>query len=319
MKAIGVALSIVTPCLNEEKVIPEFLARAKGSAQKITEHWEIILVDDGSQDGTWEVIRAEHWKDKRCKGVRLSKNHGHQAALTAGLKASVGERVLVMDSDLQDPPELVIDMDRLMTKTKADVVHAVRRKREGETWFKLMTAAGFYWLLGFLSDLRIPKNSGDFKLMSRRVVDAINRMPEGHRYLRGMIYSVGFRQVTLEYERKPRAMGRTKFGLLRMLRFALDGITSFSMKPLRLATLVGFLTGMVGLAWAIAVVVWSLQPGRSLSSLTVLIPIFLFFNGLQLSVVGIVGEYVGRIFEQVKGRPLFVVDECIGINSERNA
>ena len=149
--------------------------------------------------------------------------------------------------------------------------------------------------------------------MSRRVVTAINRMPEGHRYLRGMIYAVGFRQVSLEYERKPRAKGTTKFGFFRMLRFALDGITSLSMKPLRLATLVGFLTGISGLIWATCSVAWSIPPGRSFSTLSVLIPFFLFFSGLQLTVVGIVGEYVGRIFEQVKGRPLFFIDERIGI------
>lgn len=306
-------ISIVAPCLNEEKIVPEFLERSQEVLGKMTDQWEIILVDDGSRDGTWEAICEGHQKDKRCKGVRLSKNHGHQTALTAGLMASSGDRVLVIDSDLQDPPELILEMNRMMTASKADVVHAVRRKREGETWFKLWTAAGFYWLLGFLSDLRIPKNSGDFKLMSRRVVTAINRMPEGHRYLRGMIYAVGFRQVSLEYERKPRAKGTTKFGFFRMLRFALDGITSFSMKPLRLATLVGFLTGISGLIWATCSVAWSIPPGRSFSTLSVLIPFFLFFSGLQLTVVGIVGEYVGRIFEQVKGRPLFFIDERIGI------
>jgi len=312
-------ISIVAPCLNEEDIVPEFLARCKKAVEKITDRWEIILVDDGSRDRTWEAICEGYQHDKRCKGVRLSKNHGHQTALTAGLKSSSGDRVLVIDSDLQDPPELVVEMDRLMTETKADVVHAVRRKREGETWFKLLTAAGFYWLLGFLSDLRIPKNSGDFKLMSRRVIDAINRMPEGHRYLRGMVYAVGFLQVTLEYERKPRARGKTKFSFFRMLRFALDGITSFSMKPLRLATLGGFSIGILGLVWAIVGVVWSFQPGRSFSSLSVLIPFFLFFSGLQLTVVGIVGEYVGRIFEQVKGRPLFFIDERVGIETQMSA
>jgi dolichol-phosphate mannosyltransferase len=189
----------------------------------------------------------------------------------------------------------------------------VRKTREGETWFKLFTAASFYWLLGFLSDLRIPKNSGDFKLISRRVVDVINRMPEGHRYLRGMIYSVGFQQVTLEYERKPRAKGKSNFGLFRMLRFALDGITSFSMKPLRMATLVGFFSGILGLVWATSSVIWSSSQGQSLSSLSIFVPLFLFFSGLQLTVAGIMGEYVGRIFEQVKQRPLFIIDECVGI------
>ena len=309
-----IELSIIAPCLNEEKLVSEFLFRAKAAAEKVTDRWEIIMVDDGSADSTWHAIRELHLQDKRIKGLRLSKNHGHQTALTAGLKASVGARVLVIDSDLQDPPELMVEMNRLMNESRADVVHAVRKTREGETWFKLFTAASFYWLLGFLSDLRIPKNSGDFKLISRRVVDVINQMPESHRYLRGMIYSVGFKQVTLEYERKPRAKGKSKFGLFRMLRFALDGITSFSMKPLRLATLVGFFTGISGLVWATSSLIWSSSKGQSFSSLSIFVPLFLFFSGLQLTVAGIMGEYVGRIFEQVKKRPLYIVDEQVGVD-----
>ena len=311
---LKIDLSIIAPCLNEEKLVTEFLCRAKAAADKFTDRWEIIVVDDGSSDNTWDTIQEQHRQDGRIKGVRLSKNHGHQTALTAGLKASGGARVLVIDSDLQDPPELMLEMNRLMTETRAEVVHAVRKTREGETWFKLFTAASFYWLLGFLSDLRIPKNSGDFKLISRRVVDAINQMPESHRYLRGMIYSVGFKQVTLEYERKPRAKGKSKFGLFRMLRFALDGITSFSMKPLRLATLVGFFTGISGLFWATSSLIWSSSQGQSFSSLSIFVPLFLFFSGLQLTVAGIMGEYVGRIFEQVKKRPLYIVDEQVGVD-----
>ncbi|MFA9196275.1 MAG: glycosyltransferase family 2 protein [Aliarcobacter sp.] len=310
---VEIELSIIAPCLNEEKLVSEFLFRAKDSAEKVTDRWEIIMVDDGSSDSTWDAIREHHRKNGRIKGLRLSKNHGHQTALTAGLKASTGARVLVIDSDLQDPPELLVEMNRLMNESGADVVHAVRKTREGETWFKLLTAAGFYWFLGFLSDLRIPKNSGDFKLISRRVVDVINQMPEGHRYLRGMIYSVGFRQVTLEYERKPRAKGKSKFGLFRMVRFALDGITSFSMKPLRLATLVGFISGILGLFWAIWSVISSCLLGQPFSSISIFLPLFLFFSGLQLTVAGIMGEYVGRIFEQVKNRPLYIIDEQVGV------
>lgn len=314
--ALGMSeLSIVSPCLNEQDIIPLFLSRAQSAAEKVTADWEIILVDDGSKDGTWEAIRKFHQQDSRIKGLRLSKNHGHQAALTAGLQASTGSRVLVIDSDLQDPPELVLEMDRLMDDQKADVVHAVRKKREGETWFKLFTASAFYWLLGFLSDMQIPKNSGDFKLMTRRVVDAINRMPEGHRYLRGMIWSVGFRQVTIEYARKPRAKGKTKFGFFRMARFALDGITSFSMKPLRFATLAGFITGLAGLGWAIFLAVGAMRIGTAITSLSLVVPLFLFFSGLQLTVAGIMGEYVGRIFEQVKKRPLYNLAETTGLGS----
>jgi len=284
------------------------------AAEKITSEWEIILVDDGSKDGTWPVIKKFYQEDPRIKGLRLSKNHGHQAALTAGLQASSGNRVLVIDSDLQDPPELLLEMNRFMNDEMADVVHAVRANREGETWFKLLTASCFYWILGFLSDLRIPKNSGDFKLISRRVVDAINCMPEGHRYLRGMIWSVGYRQITLEYVRKPRPKGKTKFGIFRMVRFALDGITSFSMKPLRFATLAGFITGIVGLGWALFIGLDTVRQGVELNHLSVIIPLFLFFSGLQLTVAGIMGEYVGRIFEQVKGRPLYHIAETAGLN-----
>jgi len=319
MRTVGTDLSIVAPCLNEEKLVPEFLSRANAVAEKVTDRWEIIMVDDGSTDSTWDAIREHHRKNGRIKGLRLSKNHGHQTALTAGLKASTGSRVLVIDSDLQDPPELVVEMNRLMTETGADVVHAVRKTREGETWFKLLSAAGFYWLLGFLSDLRIPKNSGDFKLMSRRVVNAINQMPEGHRYLRGMIYSVGFQQVTLEYERKSRAKGKSKFGLFRMVRFALDGITSFSMKPLRMATLVGFFTGISGLLWALWSMISSFRLSQPFSSISIFLPLFLFFSGLQLTVAGIMGEYVGRIFEQVKNRPLYIIDEQVGVVPDTSA
>ena len=313
-----VDLSIVSPCLNEEAVVPEFISRAKSAAGKITPHWEVILVDDGSKDGTWHTICKFHREDPRIKGLRLSKNHGHQAALTAGLRASSGSRVLVIDSDLQDPPELVLEMNQMMNDQKADVVHGVRKKREGETWFKLLTASCFYWILGFLSDLRIPKNSGDFKLMSRRVVDAINRMPEGHRYLRGMIWSVGYRQVTLDYQRKSRPKGKTKFGILRMVRFALDGITSFSMKPLRFATLAGFFSGMVGLAWAVWEIADALRFPGGRGEVSFLIPLFLFFTGLQLTVIGIMGEYIGRIFEQVKGRPLYNLAETAGLDDRES-
>jgi len=319
MRTAGIDLSIIVPCLNEEELVPEFLSRANAVAEKVTDRWEIIMVDDGSTDSTWGAILEHHRNNGRIKGLRLSKNHGHQTALTAGLQASSGARVLIIDSDLQDPPELILEMNRLMTETRADVVHAVRRTREGETWFKLFTASVFYWLLGFLSDLRIPKNSGDFKLISRRVVDAINRMPEGHRYLRGMIYSVGFRQVTIDYERNPRAKGKSKFGLFRMVRFALDGITSFSMKPLRMATLVGFFTGILGLFWAVWSVVWSGRLEQPFSSFSIFVPLFLFFSGLQLTVAGIMGEYVGRIFEQVKKRPLYIVDEQVGVDTNTDA
>jgi len=311
-------LSIVSPCLNEEEIVPEFISRVKSVADRITPNWEVILVDDGSKDGTWTAICKSHRQDPRIKGLRLSKNHGHQTALTAGLRASSGNRVLVIDSDLQDPPELVLAMNHVMSEQKADVVHAVRKRREGETWFKLFSASAFYWLLGFLSDLRIPKNSGDFKLISRNVVDAVNRMPEGHRYLRGMIWSVGFRQITLEYERKPRPKGETKFGLLRMMRFALDGITSFSMKPLRFATLAGFVTGIVGLSWAVFSGLDVMRRGVEPTGLSVAVPLFLFFSGLQLTVAGIMGEYVGRIFEQVKGRPLYNLAETMGFGDAKD-
>lgn len=315
----SILLSVVTPCLNEEHTVEDFLARATKAAEKITSRWEVIIVDDGSGDATWRKICLAHKSEPRIKGLKLSKNHGHQTALTAGLHACSGLRVLMIDSDLQDPPELVGPMNQVMSDQQADVVHAVRKSRKGETWFKLLTASAYYWLLSFMSGMRIPKNSGDFKLLSRRVVDAINRMPEGHRYLRGMVWDVGFKQVLLEYERKPRFKGKTKFGLFRMMRFALDGITSFSMKPLRFATGAGLLTGIAGLSWAMFSSLDAMRRGAELKNLSLLVPLFLFFSGLQLAVAGIMGEYVGRIFEQVKRRPLFNIADSVGLDENIRA
>lgn len=303
------ALSVVAPCFNEAACLDEFHRRAAAAAAATAgEAHEIILVDDGSRDGTWAAMRRLAESDPHVVAVRLMRNHGHQIAASAGLALARGERVLLIDADLQDPPEILPEMDRLMTDADADVVFGRRTVRHGETAFKRWSAAGFYLLLSRLSGVEIPRNVGDFRLMRRRVVEALNAMPERRRFLRGMVSWVGGRQVAFPYARAERHAGRSNYPLARMIRLAVDALISFSTVPLRLAAMLGF--GSIGVALllgAFSVEAWI--AGRTVAGWASVMTAIVFFSAMQLLVLSVLGSYLGRLSEESKGRPLFLVDQ----------
>ena len=298
-------ISIVVPCFNEEEILPQALNRLHAAGQATGRSYEILLVDDGSTDRTWEIIAAQAQHDARVRGVRLSRNFGHQMALTAGLERARGSDVLVIDADLQDPPELLGVM--LAKRAEGfDVVYGQRRSRAGETWFKLVTAKLFYRLIGYLAEVSIPPDTGDFRLMSRRAVDAFLLLPETSRFIRGMVAWIGYAQVAVPYDRQARTAGKTKYSLGRMLRFSADAVTGFSIKPLRAASLAS--AGLLGAAFLItlwALITW-LGHG-TVRGWTSLIVTILLVGGVQTLILGIIGEYIGRLFLEVKRRPLYLI------------
>ena len=312
-------LSVVIACYNEEAVIDQMYRRMSTAARQTAgDRFEIIFVNDGSTDTTWQRMVALSVADPRVVIIALSRNFGHQVALSAGLAHSRGERVLLIDADLQDPPEALPDMFRLMDTEHADVVYGQRVERAGETWFKRLTASLFYRLLSAMTDVDIPLDTGDFRLMNRKVVDALNAMPEQHRFLRGMSMWVGFRQLPLPYRRDARAAGTTKYPFGKMLRFAIDAITSFSMRPLRLAFSAAFaMTIFAALAFGYVVYSWLME--RTVRGWASILALFLIFGSAQLVVMGIIGEYVGRIYMQSKQRPLFIVSEIRRSDGARDA
>ncbi len=304
-------LSIVAPCLNEAAVLPAFHRRAAAAARDaVGEAFEIVLINDGSRDGTWQVMQDLTAVDPHVIGVNLSRNHGHQLALTAGLSLCRGRRVLIIDADLQDPPELLAQMMARMD-AGADVVFGQRRARAGETAFKTGTAALFYRVLRRLVDVEIPADTGDFRLISRRALDVLNAMPEQFRFIRGMVSWIGLRQEALLYDRARRAAGETKYPLWKMLRFAIDAITSFSIVPLRLAAALGILLGL-GSGSLMTYALGSWLSGHTVSGWTSLMMVVLTVGSAQLMVLGVFGEYLGRLYMEAKRRPLFVIDSVVG-------
>jgi dolichol-phosphate mannosyltransferase len=298
-------LSIVAPVYNEQELAEAFVTRACAAAAEF--EFELVLVNDGSSDGTPELLDRIAAADSRVRVIHLSRNFGHQAALTAGLEHAAGDVVAMIDADLQDPPELIPDMIAQWSQG-ADVVYAVRKQREGETAFKLATASWFYKLFDKLAQVDLEPNSGDFRLLDRRALDALLAMTERSRFLRGMTVWVGFNQTAVSYERDARSAGETKYTLRKMLRFSLDAITSFSHLPLQLATYVGMLSASVAFV-AIPVVIIlrlfdSYLPGFGAITIAILL-----LGGIQLIALGVIGEYVGRIYDEVKHRPLYIVRE----------
>jgi dolichol-phosphate mannosyltransferase len=272
--------------------------------------YEVVLINDGSRDRTWEVMRGLSERDPNLVCVNLSRNHGHQLALTAGLTVCRGDRILILDADLQDPPELLPDMLRTMAAQGADAVYGQRRKRAGEGTGKLLTAWVFYRLIDRLSDVRIPHDTGDFRLMSRRALDALLSMPERHRFIRGMVSWIGFRQVPFLYDRDARFAGTTKYPLRKMIAFAVDAITGFSVKPLALAGLAGTAAAVAAAALALfSVVTWF--TGANVVGWTSLMAGMSALSAVQLFVLAIMGEYLGRLYEQSKGRPLFLIESVV--------
>lgn len=306
----GLRLSIVAPCYNEEDSLDAFTTRMLSACAAAGIHdFELIMVNDGSKDSTWDAIEALAQRDSRVVGVNLARNHGHQLAVTAGLSLVRGQRVMVIDADLQDPPELIGEMMALMDQGY-DVVYGRRRERAAESALKKGSASIFYRTLKMLSDVDIPLDTGDFRLMSRRLVDRLNKMPEQDRFLRGMVSWLGGRQIALVYDRDARFAGQTKYTLRKMLRLAVDGLIGFSTTPLRLATFLAMFGVIAALAIAAYIVV-SVILGHTVPGWASLGFIMTFFASAQLFCVGIVGEYVGRIYMQVKQRPLFMIDEVV--------
>lgn len=306
------ALSVVVPCYNEEGCLEALHARVSAAARAaVGDDYEIVLVNDGSRDATWTIMQRLAAADPRLVAINLSRNHGHQLALTAGLDLCAGEQILIIDADLQDPPELLPAMRDTMAAEGADVVYAVRRKREGETRFKKITAAAFYRLLDRVTDTPIPIDTGDFRLMSRRALDAFLSLPEQARFIRGMVAWIGFRQVPFLYDRAERMAGTSKYPLAKMIRFALDAVTGFSTAPLRLASHVGLvLTAATVLIMAYIVVSWML--GNTIAGWTSLMLIVLGLGAVQMFVLGMIGEYLGRLYIESKRRPLYLIADVAG-------
>lgn len=303
-------LSIVVPCMNEEESIPLLVDRLATVIEQCSYQAEIILVDDGSTDATWQAIQAAHARVPQVRGLMLSANRGHQVALTAGLEAAQGDRVFMLDADLQDPPEVLAEMMMLMDRGY-DVVYGRRAERQGESVFKKVTAYFFYRLLNALSDVEIPKDTGDFRLVSRRALQAVLEMPEQARFIRGMFAWAGFRQIGLEYVREARTVGETKYPFGAMMRLATDALTGFSIRPLRIATRLSYLSLLVTLVMAAYVfgsLIWfRVAPGWASTLLAVS-----FFSGIQLLTLGILGEYIGRLYVEAKRRPLYFVADEVG-------
>ena len=306
--------SVVAPVYNEEALVTEFCRRAIAALEPLGEPFELVLVNDVSRDSSPEIIRRLHEQDPRIKIINFSKNFGHQIAITAGMDYARGEVVVVIDSDLQDPPEVI---PRMIEEWKRgfQVVYGVRGEREGETAFKLATASIFYRLIRKITNVDIPLDAGDFRLMDRRVVNALKSMREQKRFMRGLSVWVGFKQTGITYKRDARKAGETKYPVRKMIRFALDGITAFSYLPLQLASYMGFIIAcIVGLAAIIAVIlrVSNLIGPDVLKGQTTTLVAVLFLGGVQLIFLGIIGEYLGRIYDEVKRRPLYIVAEELG-------
>jgi dolichol-phosphate mannosyltransferase len=307
-------VSIVVPCFNEEEVIAQTVARLRSLCDGLPDYrWELVFVDDGSRDRTRAMLRDLAAADPRIKVVGFARNFGHQVAATAGIDAARGDAVVLIDADLQDPPEVVPEMVARW-REGFDVVYGTRTDREGESAFKLQTARAFYRLLNRLSEVPIPLDTGDFRMMSRRVVDVLRSMPERERFLRGMVSWVGFRQVALPYRRAARAAGQSKYPLRKMVRFAFDGILAFSNRPLGAMLQAGIALASLG-AGGVALEILTRLLGRApTDAWTLIVACTVTLAGVQLLAAGVLGQYVGRIYNAAKGRPLYVVDERIGLD-----
>lgn len=305
-------LSIVVPCYNEEACLGVLHERLSAAARNaVGDDYEIVLVNDGSRDGSWPIMRRIAEADGHVVAVNLSRNHGHQLALTAGLDLCGGAHVLIIDADLQDPPELLAGMLETMRSEGADVVYGIRRSRAGETAFKRATAHGFYRLLSRATEVEIPLDTGDFRLMSRRALDALLAMPEQARFIRGMVAWIGFRQVPFAYDRQERFAGDTKYPLGKMVRFALDALTGFSSAPLKLASHVG-LALSAGSVLIVAYIAYAWLSGQSIQGWTSLMLVVVVLGAVQMFVLALMGEYIGRLYNEAKRRPLYIVQEIAG-------
>ncbi len=306
---MNITYSIIAPIYNEIENLPELYRRVKEVMDSSGGTWELVLVDDGSTDGSTEKIRELAQADKRVRPVIFARNFGHQVAITAGWDYARGDAVVIIDADLQDPPEVILELAKKW-KEGYEVVYAVRAEREGETWFKKFTAAAFYRLIYSITDVKIPVDTGDFRLMDRKVVNVLKQMKERHRFPRGMSAWVGFRQIGVQYKRAARVAGVTKYPFKKMLRLALNAITGFSYFPLQVATYFGFLSAGVAILAIPVVIALRLAGSHFFEGQTTTLISVLFLGGVQLISLGILGEYVGRLYDEAKGRPLYIVREA---------
>ena len=315
-----IKLSVVIPIYNESKIITELHQRLiktidlmKVELNVLIDDLEIIFINDGSKDDSLSQLIALTKTNKHYKVVNFSRNFGHQKAVTAGINISKGEHVVLIDADLQDPPEFIIDLYKKQLEG-FDVVYAVRSKRKGESYFKMATAKLFYRLLFKMTDINIPLDTGDFRIMRRNVVDVLKQMPETHRFIRGMVSWVGFKQVGLEYERQERFAGETKYPIKKMIVFAIDALTSFSSAPLKLASYFGFFVSLIGLLGIVWVLYTKFFTDSNISGWSSLMVTVLFMGGVQLLTLGIIGQYIGRISEESKTRPLYIIENIYSNN-----
>jgi glycosyltransferase involved in cell wall biosynthesis len=308
-------ISIIAPIYNEVNNIPELYRRIREVLDPTKDAWELLMVDDGSTDGSTDLIREYHDRDSRVVPIIFARNFGHQIAVTAGLDYSRGDAVVIIDADLQDPPEVILNM---IAKWREgfEVVYAIRTEREGETWFKEFTASLFYRLIYRITDVDIPLDTGDFRLLDRKVVNVLKQMRERHRFLRGMSVWVGFRQTGVEYKRAARFSGETKYPLKKMVKFATDAITSFSYFPLQLAMYIGFVAAGLSILAIPVVVAMRLIGNQAFFGQASTLIAVLFLGGVQLISLGILGEYIGRLYDEAKGRPLYIVSQAPEKDSE---
>jgi dolichol-phosphate mannosyltransferase len=304
--------SVVAPVFNEEQLLPEFYRRVVATMEPLGEPFELVLVNDGCRDRSPQIMRDLHEQDPRVKVLNFSRNFGHQVAITAGTDYARGQAVVVIDSDLQDPPEVIPDLIE-QWREGYQVVYAIRSERVGETWFKKLTASMFYRMIARITSIEIPVDTGDFRLMDRRVVDSLKRVREQHRFMRGLSVWVGFKQVGVPYKRDARKAGETKYPLRKMMRFAFDGITSFSYLPLQFATYLGFSIAGLSVLFIVLAMILRLSGMEALKGQATTLVSVLFMGGVQLIFLGIIGEYLGRIYNEVKQRPLYIVAEALGL------
>lgn len=312
-----ITCSVVVPMYNEEEVAHETFKRLKKAMSEIGETYEVIFVNDGSRDKTAEILTALCDEEETFKLIDFSRNFGHQIAITAGMDYSSGECVVVIDGDLQDPPEVIGEMIQKW-KEGYDVVYGKRLKRKGDTLFKKVTAKIFYRFLRRMTDVDIPVDTGDFRLIDAKLIDDLKRINEKHRYVRGLISWLGYKQTAVEFVREERFAGETKYPLKKMISFAVDAITSFSYKPLRLATVVGSLVALLSILYLVVVIVQRLFFGETVvEGWASTLAVSLFFNGIMLMMLGIIGSYIGRIYDEVKNRPLYIVNKATGFDDSK--
>ena len=304
-------ISIIAPVYNEEAILHELYKRVSETLETLGEPWELVLVNDGSWDRSYEIMLELHQQDPRVHIVNFSRNFGHQIAITAGMDYAQGQAVVIIDADLQDPPSVILEMvDKW--REGYEVVYAIRRERKGETRFKLWTAKMFYRIINKITGVNIPLDTGDFRLLDRKAVDALRQIREHHRFMRGLSVWIGFRQTGVTYVREERFAGETKYPLSKMLRFAMDGITSFSYLPLQFATYIGFIIAGLSVLGILITIILRLSGSQAFYGQATTLVMVLFLGGIQLISLGIIGEYLGRIYDEVKNRPLYIVDEAVG-------